>query len=302
MSSDNKEYNFDTSELAKNPVAKFFMSGWSHIVRLMGTNALFLIFNIPAIVIAYALATFLLPALIPSFNLEGFIQIALEGGTTEVSYQLYLLMLILFVTFLVSSLLICVGPFQAGFQQVYRDIRNGVSFSLFGSFKAGVKDNWKKSLVMMFIGIIVAAVCLLAISFYMNMNSTFGTVIGTVFVVLLFAFILIQNFAYELLISTDLKLGQIYKNSFLFLLIRFVPCLGVAAIVIVFYLLIPFFLLMSASFLTLGIFIFLYTFIVISWVQYFMSAFAGKLIDRYVAEANDEELENIEENSDNTIE
>ena len=63
---------------------------------------------------------------------------------------------------------------------------------------------------------------------------------------------------------------------------------------------------MSASYLTLGIFIFLYSFVLISWMQYFMSFYTGRLIDRYVSDAkeksdysgdNELELKGNEENN-----
>ena len=113
------------------------------------------------------------------------------------------------------------------------------------------------------------------------------SITDSIFIVLLFAFILVQNFVYQLIVSTDLKLFKIYKNAVLFVLIRFIPCLGAGVIVFLFYYLIPFVLLMSASYLTLGIFIFLYSFLVIAWVQYFLSYFAAGLIDKYVAVDNE---------------
>ena len=134
----------------------------------------------------------------------------------------------------------------------------------------------------MIIGFIFTPVLLLATGFYLNLRSAIGTVIGVVFIVLTFAFILIQNFVYTMMVSTDLKLGKIYKNALLFVLIRFIPCLGASLIILLFYVVIPFVLLTSASYLTLGIFMFLYSFLVISWVQYFLSYFAVSLIDRYV--------------------
>ena len=135
----------------------------------------------------------------------------------------------------------------------------------------------------MFIGIVLTVVFLIAIVFYANLGGQSGIVVAMIFGFLLFAFILVQNFVYNLMVATKLKLGKIYKNAILFVLIRFVPCLGVAFIVILFYFAVPFFLLMSASYLTLGIYMFLYSFVVIAWVQYFMSYYTGKLIDKYVS-------------------
>lgn len=296
-----KENNKNIDERAKGPFAHFFISGWNHLVRLMGVNVLFMLFNIPALAIAFGFAIIFMPGLVSAFDLHKFISVPSNAGsvtpaeTSVVSYQLLSLLIVFFIVSVVASLLICIGPFQTGFAQVYKDIRNGTSVSLFGSFKVGLKENWKKALVSTFIGIIFTAVIILAVSFYLNLKTDVGIIIGTVFCVLYVAFILVQNFAYNMMVTTDLKLGQIYKNSLLFLLIRFGHCLGLAVVVILFYIAVPFILLMSASYTTLGIFIFLYSFLVIAWVQYGISYYTGCLIDRYVAEDEEPAEENSEE-------
>lgn len=295
MAQDNNKNSNISDERAKGPFAHFFISGWNHLVRLMGVNVLFLLFNIPSLAIAFGFSIVFMPGIVSAFNLNKFISITADAGTEVVSYQLLSLLMVFFVISVTASLLICIGPFQTGFAQVYKDIRNGTSVSLFGSFKVGLKENWKKALVSMFIGIFLSAVFILAVSFYLNMKTDLGIVIGTVFCVLYVAFILVQNFAYNLMVTTDLKLGQIYKNSLLFLLIRFGHCLALGIVVILFYILIPFVLLMSASYTTLGIFIFLYSFLVIAWVQYGLSYYTGRLIDRYVAEDEEPSEENSEE-------
>ena len=295
MDQNKEDKGIDFSERAKGPLAHFFISGWNHLVRLMAVNALFLLFNIPAIAIAFLYGVVFLPGLVNAFDLSKFITVpnnvgvALSAENTQLSFQLVSLLFVFFVVSMVASLLICVGPFQAGFAQVYKDIRNGTSVSLFSSFKTGLKENWKKSLGAMFIGMIFSAVIILAVDFYMNLGSDVGIVIATIFCVLYFAFILVQNFVYNLMVSTDLKLGKIYKNAILFILLRFGPCLTLGIVAALFYIVIPFVLLMSASYTTLGIFVFLYSFVVIAWVQYGIAFYTGQLIDRYVA-ADEEAL------------
>ena len=301
MEQNKTDNGIDFSDRAKGPFAHFFMSGWNHLVRLMAVNALFLLFNIPAIAIAFLYGVVFLPGLVNAFDLSKFITVpnnvgvALSAENTQLSFQLVSLLFVFFVVSMVASLLICVGPFQAGFAQVYKDIRNGTSVSLFSSFKTGLKENWKKSLGAMFIGMIFSAVIILAVDFYMNLGSDVGIVIATIFCVLYFAFILVQNFVYNLMVSTDLKLGKIYKNAILFILLRFGPCLTLGIVAALFYIVIPFVLLMSASYTTLGIFVFLYSFVVIAWVQYGMAFYMGQLIDRYVAADEKAPLENSEE-------
>ena len=302
MAQDIKD-NKDLEERAKGPFAHFFISGWNHLVRLMGVNVLYMLFNIPALVIAFGFAILFMPGLISAFDLQKFITVPavpqdgapVYASASQLSVQLYLLLVAFFVVSLVASLLVTVGPFQAGFAQVYKDIRNGTSVSLFSSFKVGLKENWKKSLVSMFTGIFFTAVIILAVSFYLNMKTDVGIVVGTVFCVLFIAFILIQNFVYNLMVMTDLKLGQIYKNAILFLLIRFAHCLALGIVAALFYVIIPFYLLMSASYVTLGVFIFLYSFVVVAWVQYGLSYYTGCLVDKYVAsEINEEKSDDVE--------
>ena len=300
MDQNKKDNSIDFEERAKGPFAHFFISGWNHLVRLMAVNALFILFNIPALVIAFFYGDVFLHGLINAFDLNKFISVpSAEGAITPavtnvVSYQLLSLLFVFFVISMVASLLICVGPFQAGFAHVYKDIRNGTSVSLFGSFKTGLKENWKKGLASMFIGMILSAVIILAVSFYLNTKTDAGIIIGTIFCVIYIAFILVQNFAYNLMVSTDLKLGKIYKNAVLFILLRFGPCLTLGIVVALFYIVIPFVLLMSASYTTLGIFVFLYSFVVIAWVQYGLAFYTGQLIDRYVAEDKEPSTENAE--------
>ena len=301
MDQNDTNKGIDLSERAKGPLAHFFISGWNHLVRLMAVNALFVLFNIPAIAIAALYAIVFMPGLINAFDLYKFISVPSNEGmvtpieTNVISYQLLSLLYVFFIASVVASLLICVGPFQAGFAQVYKDIRNGTSVSLFGSFKVGLKENWKKGLASMFIGIIFSAIIILAVSFYMNLKSDVGIIIATIFSVIYIAFILVQNFAYNLMVSTDLKLGKIYKNAILFILIRFGHCLALGVVVALFYIVIPFYLLMSASYTTLGIFVFLYSFVVIAWVQYGLAFYTGQLIDRYVAADEEPAIENTEE-------
>lgn len=269
----------------RGPLARFFISGWTNLVRMMASNALFVIFNIPAIILAGYLSMLFVPWIAPSFiDVNSYID-PVNGD--EAVLQLYFLLVILGVNFLLSSTLICIGPFQAGFAQVYKDIRNNTSVSFFSSFTSGLKTGWKKGIAAMIIGMVITPVLLLASGFYLNFKTPAGTVVGMVFIVLIFAFILVQNFVYILMVSTDLKLWKIYKNAFIFVLVKAGPCLGAFLVVFLFFFVIPFFLLMSASYLTLGIFIFLYSFIFVSWVQYFMTCFAGRLIDRYVATDKD---------------
>ena len=268
----------DNSGNKKDIVIGFFKNGWANIVRLMAANVLFILFNIPSILLSYFLSSSFVFVFSRIFNWDSL----LRNDDDVISYWMYMLLIIFFINALVSSCLICIGPFQAGFSNLYKNIRNGSSVSLFSDFKSGMKNNVGKSIGAMIIGLLASFISLLAVSFYINFNKY----LALLFVILMFAFVLIQNFVYQLIVSTDLSLFKIYKNAFLLLLIRFIPNIGVSLVVFVFYIALPFYLLMSASYLTLGIFVFLYSFLVISWIQYFLNCYTRRLIERFVIETN----------------
>ena len=267
----------DNSGNKKDIVIGFFKNGWANNVRLMAANVLFILFNIPSILLSYFLSSSFVFVFSRIFNWDSL----LRNDDDVISYWMYMLLIIFFINALVSSCLICIGPFQAGFSNLYKNIRNGSSVSLFSDFKSGLKNNVGKSIGAMIIGLLATFISLLAVSFYINFNKY----LAILFVILMFALVLIQNFVYQLIVSTDLSLFKIYKNAFLLLLIRFIPNIGVSLVVFVFYIAVPFYLLMSASYLTLGIFVFLYSFLCISWVQYFLNSYTRRLIERFVKES-----------------
>ena len=267
----------DNSGNKKDIVIGFFKNGWANNVRLMAANVLFILFNIPSILLSYFLSSSFVFVFSRIFNWDSL----LRNDDDVISYWMYMLLIIFFINALVSSCLICIGPFQAGFSNLYKNIRNGSSVSLFSDFKSGLKNNVGKSIGAMIIGLLATFISLLAVSFYINFNKY----LAILFVILMFALVLIQNFVYQLIVSTDLSLFKIYKNAFLLLLIRFIPNIGVSLVVFVFYIAVPFYLLLSASYLTLGIFVFLYSFLCISWVQYFLNSYTRRLIERFVKES-----------------
>ena len=61
------EFDPEVSNKPKGPVARFFNAGWSNLVRLMASNAFFILFNIPAIILAGVIAVYFVPWIAPHF-------------------------------------------------------------------------------------------------------------------------------------------------------------------------------------------------------------------------------------------
>ena len=60
----------------------------------------------------------------------------------------------------------------------------------------------------MLVSLVVTAVCLLAIGFYVNLGTAAGWFIGTLFIVLLVVFMFIQNLVYQIMVSRSTASAQ----------------------------------------------------------------------------------------------
>lgn len=275
------------------PVYNYFYSIKTHLFTVMSVNVLFLVFNIPMMLLAFAFVLFFLPYINSVFVPENFVQFMFDSGVvgnqsindvgSDAAYQIYYLIVLFCVMFLLGSTLLVIGPFQAGFTQVYRNLYRQEGVFLFTDFKEGMKTNWKQSLAASIISVIVTALCLLATGFYLNIGTSWGTAIGTFFVILFFVFIIIQNMVYTLIVSRELPLRKIYKNAFLFFLLKFGPCLGLALLLIVTLIIIPAMLLVTTTYFAYAVVVFYYLTLIFGLVQYTMAYFTGEVIKEYIA-------------------
>ncbi len=312
MASKMKVRATDYVETEHGPIYNFFYSFWTHVLQLMGTNVLILVFNIPAMILAYVMSLYMLPRLSSFFELNNFIAFMKENGITgeatlfneitgeDAAVQLYFYVIVFCVVFLISSCLVCIGPFQAGFSQIYRNCRRQSGIFFFPDLKEGIKGNWKQSLAASLISLVVTFVSLFAIGFYLNQGTKIGSFLGAFFIAFFFVFMLLQNIVYQIMVSRELKLGQIYRNAFLFFLMNFGPCLAMIAVMIIFLIIIPFAMILNTSYMTLGLFVFIYGFFMIAFIQYLLAFFTGGLLHKYMPapKQDDEEGEESEENEE----
>jgi hypothetical protein len=301
MASKMKVRATDYVETEHGPIYNFFYSFWTHVLPLMGINVLLLIFNIPTMILAYVMSLYLLPRLSSFFELNNFIAFMEENGIAgevtllneitgaDAAVQLYFYVIVFCVVFLISSSLVCIGPFQAGFSQIYRNCRRQSGIYFFPDLKEGIKSNWKQSLASCLISLVVTFVSLFAIGFYLNQGTKLGSFVGAFFIAFFFVFMLIQNIVYQLMVSRELKLGQLYRNAFLFFLMNFGPCLAMIAVMIIFLIIIPFALILNTSYLTLGLFVFIYGFFMIAFIQYLLAFFTGGMIHKYMPAPKEED-------------
>ena len=122
---------------------------------------------------------------------------------------------------LVCLPLITSGLANAGFTHIARNTaRDKHSFGLSDFFET-IKKNWKQSLLAGIINIVVFFVVGYAIFFYLTPeNGTVSAIgLGISFAVL-FCFIVMNFYIWTLIITFNLTLKQIYKNSFKFIFLN----------------------------------------------------------------------------------
>ncbi|MCR5592944.1 MAG: hypothetical protein K6F79_04250 [Saccharofermentans sp.] len=274
------------------PVFNFLYSLKTHFLTIMSVNFLFLVFNIPMMLVAFGFSLVFLPYMNSVFEPTAFAQFMYDSGVVgneaindvgaDAAFQIYYLIVLFCVMFLLGSTLLVIGPFQAGFSQIYRNFYRQEGVFLFNDFKEGLIRNWKQSLGASVISLVFTAVDLLAIGFYLNTGTRFGTIAATVFVLLFFMFIVIQNMVYTMIVSREISLPKIYKNAFLFFLMKFGPCLGLIFLLIVMLIVIPAMLMVTTTYFAYALVVIYYLTLVFGIIQYTFAYFTGELINEYI--------------------
>jgi len=189
---------------------------FGHLVKL---NMLFLLFNLPAVIVMPLVAQFFLPVQ--------------NKSTVMTGNSIYELILY----FAAGATLVCipvvtVGPAQAGFTYILRNFSREEHAFLWGDFKEHAVKNAGQSSLICLVDLIVVLVIGIDISFYMrigekNMLQTAAAFFGIVFFI---TYVMMHMYIYPMLITFRLSVKQIYKNAFIFSVIRFFPNLGILAL------------------------------------------------------------------------
>ncbi|MTI55872.1 DUF624 domain-containing protein [Geosporobacter ferrireducens] len=206
--------------IPKNPPPKprsivffeiFFRKFW-HLVKL---NLLFLVFNLPAIVVM-------------PFISHLFLQRVMNSG--PISSSIYELEFY----FAAGAVLVCipvltVGPAQAGFTYVLRNFAGEEHAFLWEDFKEQAFSNARQSILVCLIDLFVTVTVGLDINFYLKISdkNIFSTGITAFIIMSFLLYIMMHMYIYPMMITFRLSVKQIYKNAFIFSIIKFFPNLGI---------------------------------------------------------------------------
>ncbi len=138
------------------------------------------------------------------------VEVSMITPITKVFFALTLLVIFTF------------GIVNACIAYVMRNIVKGDSTTLISDIKYCIKRNWKQALLLGIIDVIMIAVIAYDLVFFFLGSS--GAVTGFLFGAMLIVamlYIMMRNYMYVILVTFDLPIRKILKNSFIFALLGF---------------------------------------------------------------------------------
>ena len=271
----------------KSPFVMFFEILQRKFWNLIKVNMMFLIFNIPALILGMIVMLMFFPAIFTGTLTDS------KALISDIIIKFILLTIIMCVP------MITVGPAQAGFTYIMRNYSREEHAFLWSDFKDAALKNMKQSMIIGTINFFVTFLMLFAIIIYNNLIKTgqlpvlLGTVLMTLMVVMFVLFAIMNMYIYPILITFKLNTMQIYKNALIFSVIKLLPNLGIL-------LLSAFIILFSFGQIILFspiIGVFLYIFITISFIGLLTNFYVYPKLKKYMISRleEDEEEEDDEE-------
>lgn len=205
----------------KSPFIVFFEILQRKFWNLVKVNLMFVIFNIPALL----LGMFVMLTFFPSIFPDAFESPEMLLNDTILKFIL--------LTVMMCVPMITVGPAQAGFTYIMRNYSREEHAFLWSDFKDAAIKNLKQSLLISTINFLATFMMLFSIRAYTELikldqiSSIAGTVGLAVMVLLFVVFACMNIYIYPILITFELSVKQLYKNALIFAVIKFLPNIGI---------------------------------------------------------------------------
>lgn len=272
--SPNEEYVDDRSQLVI-----FFQVLARKFWKLISVNLIYLLFNIPAILISFFIATFMVLPFMPTI---------VDSASHSDLFTFLLVGTFPILMFLMAVPVITVGPAQAGLSYLLRCYSYELPTFDWSDFKDKMKENLKQGLAIGLINLF--AIVFLMIDFYLYSrfigNSTFISIANGILIVVLIVFLMMNLYLYPMMVTYKLKLKDLYKNALLFSFAKFLP--NLAVLILCFFLIMAPILLvnMTGSVLVLTLTYVFYIILGFSLPGYISSFFINPVIDKYINPIN----------------
>ncbi len=251
----------------KGPFKLFFEILFRKFWKLVTINLMYVVFSIPALLIAFFLVTpILLQFFVPGLTLDSLQTLMKDSATTSTtaadlasaaSYYMALIYVIVSVTSVGLSYVV-VGPVQAGVTYLLRNYAREEHAFVWMDFKESAKSNFKQSSIVGLISLVAILLLAFDYNFFSGLASPViqGLLSGLILVLSLLATMMLM-YLYPMIVTFKLPLGKMFRNALLLTVARFLPNLGILALDFFLLFVLP---ILFAIFLPQGVVIFMIIF------------------------------------------
>ena len=176
--------------------------------KILGLNIIYVLLSLPFIAIIFLLIPInydWLKNLVPQ----------IDEASISAIYVLFKLFLSLVIFSVFGS-----GPVSAVYAYISRCFTNRVPVWVIADGKDAFKSNFKQSMMLVMLDIVIIFLALTAITFYTsNYIQTQNTLMGIASVVVMVGFVIyawMHYYIYQLMVTFQLTLRHIFKNAFIF--------------------------------------------------------------------------------------
>jgi len=201
----------------KSPFIVFFEILSRKFWNFIKINLMFVLFNLPALIAGLYVALAFFPYILP--NIEGDPELVLSD----------LMLKFVLVIILTAIPMVTVGPAQAGFTYIMRNYARQEHAFIWWDFKDTAIKNMKQSLIVSTINFFVTFLMLFSVRAYLAIKPAgIITIAGSGLILAMFIIFACMNlYIYPMMITFQLSIKDIYKNAFIFAIIKFVPNIGI---------------------------------------------------------------------------
>ncbi|MBO5454618.1 MAG: DUF624 domain-containing protein [Clostridia bacterium] len=113
------------------------------------------------------------------------------------------------------SVIFSLSPLSSGYYYILRRYTDEEHAWVIGDFFGKFKENWKKSLIIYIIDIVLIWICVFSLRLYWILMATQAYIVAliTIFVIALVIYAVMVPYKWIQLVTVDLKLKDIYKNA-----------------------------------------------------------------------------------------
>lgn len=261
--------------------------------ELIKLNWMMILFQLPALAIAFFGTLIAFTALFPQLSVEALTAALAKGQAAQAQQmlesaaitQLSLIYLVIAVA-LVGLAVLVVGPFQAGFAYILRNYIRDEHVFTWSDFWEQAKANFKQSSLASLISLGVSTVLVVNFAFYHN-TTTFLTenvrvVIQGLIVMLAVIWVGMQAYLYPMMVTFNLSLIQLYRNSLLFVFLRLPYNLLQLVLSLGLIFIVPGFLFFYETGVSVVLAMVWYLVFAFSFSQFFAMAFVWRSLDRFM--------------------